>query len=79
MQIKEVDDLNILIGVISIKNIEVRGLIKKSRIFQYEVAKQIGVSEYTLCKWLREELSDEKKREILSAIEELSEVEKNDT
>lgn len=36
---------------------------------QYEIAAQIGVSECTLCRWFRKELTDEQKALILSAIE----------
>ena len=50
------------------KNLEIRMMIKNNRLYHYEVAAKLGVSEYTLCRWLREELSDEKKGKILEAI-----------
>lgn len=54
------------------KNQEVKTVIKESGCFQWEVAVALGVSEGTLCKWLRQELSQEKKKEILEAIKKLS-------
>lgn len=50
------------------KNLEIRMIIKKNRLCHYEVAAKLGISEYTLCRWLREELSDERKGIILEAI-----------
>lgn len=42
------------------ENLEIRQLIKKYRLFHYEVAEECGVTEYTFCKWLRNELSEER-------------------
>ena len=53
-------------------NVEIRELIKKNRIFNYEIAEKLHISEYTLCRWLRNELSTEKKQEITAAIIELT-------
>ena len=50
------------------KNLEIRMMIKNNRLYHYEVAQKLGVSEYTLCRWLREELSDERKGIIIDAI-----------
>lgn len=52
-------------------NAEIKSKIKKSRIMQYEIAAQIGISEYTLCKWFRKELTTEQQEQILSAIKEI--------
>jgi hypothetical protein len=51
------------------KNLDIRMRIKEYRLCHYEVAAQIGVSEYTLCRWLREELSAEKKEAVNKAID----------
>ena len=40
-------------------NAEIREILRKKRIRHYEVAEQLGVSEYTFCKWLRSELPPE--------------------
>ena len=58
-------------GGMALKNVEIKTLIKNARIFQWEVARQLGITEFTLCCWFRHELSDERKNRILQAIEEL--------
>lgn len=52
-------------------NDEIKKSIKESRIMQYEIAAKIGVSEYTLCRWFRNPLTDEQKNLIISAITEI--------
>lgn len=61
-----------------LKNQEIRQLIKNSRILQYEIAAQVGVSEYTLCKWFRKPLTDEQQGKILAAIEKIRSGERNE-
>jgi hypothetical protein len=39
---------------------------------QWQVAQELGVAEETLCRWLRHELSDERRALILAAIEKLT-------
>ena len=43
----------------------------KSNVRQWEVAEQLGVSEVTICRWLRSELSENKKKQILQAIKDV--------
>ena len=50
------------------KNADIRNLIKKHRIHNYEIAQKLGVSEFTFCRWLRTELSEEKQKQVLDAI-----------
>ena len=52
-------------------NSDIKKTIKESRILQYEIAAQLGVSEYTLCKWFRKELTADQQRQILAAITEI--------
>lgn len=52
-------------------NLDVRLKIKQSRLCHYEVAREIGISEFTFCKWLREEMNEERKKLVLSAIDEI--------
>ena len=52
-------------------NEEIREMIKRKRLYQYEVARQMGISFYTLNRWLRYELPDEKKQRIIKAIESI--------
>lgn len=52
-------------------NLDIRIKIKENRLCHYEVAAKIGVSEYTLCRWLRTELSEDKRNTILKAISDI--------
>lgn len=52
-------------------NLEIRMKIKQNRLCHYEVAQKIGISEATFCRWLREELSEERKKLVLSAVDKL--------
>lgn len=53
------------------RNQEIRQAIRKARIYQYDVADKLGISENTFIRWLRKELPQDKKALILQAIEEL--------
>ena len=53
-------------------NAEIREILRKKRIRHYEVAEQLGVSEYTFCKWLRSELPPDKREEVLEAIKKIA-------
>ena len=53
-------------------NTDIRAAIKKSKLCQYQVAEKIGISEFTFVRWLRKELTEERKRQIFAAIKELS-------
>lgn len=55
----------------AMKNEEIKLLIKQSRFFNYEIAEHIGISEVSLSRWFRKELSEEQKQKIIKAIEEL--------
>ena len=52
-------------------NAEIREILRKKRIRHYEVAEQLGVSEYSFCKWLRSELPPDKREEVLEAIKKI--------
>ncbi len=51
-------------------NQAIRQLIATKRLKHYEVAAALGMSEYTLCKWLRTELEPERKKIVIKAIDE---------
>lgn len=53
-------------------NSDVREAAKKSGVYLYSVAAELGISEPTLTRWLRFELPKEKKKRILFAISQLS-------
>ena len=60
------------------ENEELKNLIKKRRLYHWEIAREIGASEFTLSRWLRGGLSEEKQKKILEAIDKLSNLEKED-
>ncbi len=47
---------------------ELKQLIKKKRVRQYEVARELNINEFTLSRWLREEMDEEKTNRIYMAI-----------
>jgi len=53
-------------------NSAVRALIKRHRLYFYEVAEAVGVSEFTFCRWFRKELTGEQKRRIEDAVAALT-------
>ncbi|MCR4885456.1 MAG: hypothetical protein K5919_00890 [Clostridiales bacterium] len=53
-------------------NREIREAIKAAGLKQWQVAKLCGVNEYTFIRWLRDELTEERRNAIFSAIEALS-------
>ena len=52
-------------------NFEIRQKMKENRLYNYEVAAALGVSEFTLSRKLRNELGQEEKTKILDAIDKL--------
>ena len=51
-------------------NLEIKEQIKRSGLKQYEVAKLLNISEFTLVRHLRYELPQEEKEKILKIIKE---------
>ena len=54
-------------------NKEIRTLLFQNNIKHFNLAHQLGICESTLSRWLRVELSKEKKAEIIFAINKLVE------
>ena len=52
-------------------NTEIRELMAKKGIAQYEVANELGITVYTFSHWLQTEITGEKKERVLRAIENL--------
>ncbi len=48
-----------------------RAMMKKDRIFMWQVADKLGLNETTVIKRFRHELQPEQRNEVLSAIEEI--------
>ena len=54
------------------ENIEIRTAIKKARLFNWEVAEEMGISESYFCRKLRRELPEEERNKVLAAIDRLT-------
>ncbi len=54
-------------------NIKIKEALKKKNMKQWQLAKLMGINEFSLSRKLREELDDEDTEKILSLIEEGSE------
>jgi len=52
-------------------NTEIREAIQRFGLKYWEVAERVGIADTTLTKWLRRELSDERRSQVLAAIDEL--------
>lgn len=52
-------------------NQDIREAMRANRLYSYQVADKVGVSEFTFTRWLRFELPEQKKERIFSAIREL--------
>lgn len=50
---------------------QIKQILKEKRIYQWEVAKAIGVTEFTLTRWLREDISEERATQIMEVIDVL--------
>lgn len=50
------------------KNLEIRMALKEHRMFNYELAELLGISEFTLSRRLRSELPQKEKEKILNLI-----------
>lgn len=49
-------------------NLEIRQELKKRRMYNYELAELLGITEWTLSRKLRKELPEEEKQHILQVI-----------
>lgn len=47
-------------------------IIKKQGITKWKIASEIGIADTTFSKWLRKELTPERRGQIMDAIEKLS-------
>lgn len=54
---------------IMVCNVEIRDMITENGLFLWQLADLLNVSESTVYRWLRHELPQERKREIISAIQ----------
>lgn len=54
------------------RNIEIKNYAKSKKVYMWEIADKIGISENSLCRKLRYELSGEEKELIVSVIDEIA-------
>lgn len=52
-------------------NANIKELLRRKRIYQWEIAAKLNVSEVTFCRWLRNNLPEDKQQQILNAINEI--------
>ncbi len=50
---------------------QIKQILKEKRIYQWEVAKALGITEFTLTRWLRDDLPADKAEQIMQAIDTL--------
>ena len=50
---------------------QIKQILKEKRIYQWEVAKALGITEFTLTRWLREDISEERAAQIMEVIDVL--------
>ncbi len=53
------------------KKEEVKLIMKKNRVKQWEVAEAMEISEFTLCRWLRKDLKGKQLERLNSAIKQV--------
>ena len=53
------------------KNLDLRLELTRSGVRQWELAREVGINEATLSRWLRSELKGERKRRVEAALEKL--------
>lgn len=61
------------------RNEDIRAIAHRKKVYLYEIADALGVSEPTFNRWLRKELSENKKADIRAAIDIISEQRKENT
>lgn len=52
-------------------NQEIRSQIFINRLFHWQVAERAGITDATLCRWLRTEMREDRKQRVEKAIDEL--------
>lgn len=46
-------------------NKQIRVVMRDNNIYMWQVAKKLNVNETSFCKWFREELSEERKQQVI--------------
>ena len=59
-------------GAKKVENLEIRRKLKETKVMQWQVADELGVSEMTLVRKLRYELPEAEKQKIFSVIDKIA-------
>ena len=51
----------------------IRESLRKNKVYQWQLAEQLGIAEYTLTRMFRHELPEEQQRELCKMIEKIKE------
>ena len=51
-------------------NQQIKEVMRYNNIYMWQVAKKLNVNETSFCKWFREELSEERKQQVMLKIQE---------
>lgn len=54
------------------QNIEIRSAIDRAGLHYWQVADALGIADSTFTKWLRKELPEDKRLQVMAAIKKLS-------
>lgn len=60
-------------GGVIMTNAEIRSTAKKAGVRQWQIAEKLGISEFTLIRRMRHDLTQEQQKEILNAIIDIAE------
>ena len=60
------------------RNNDIRAAAKENRVYLYEIAEKIGISEPTFIRRMRKELSDAIRAKVFAAIEEIKREHENE-
>lgn len=55
------------------RNEDIRAIARQKKVYLYEIADALGVSEPTFIRWLRKELSEKQKADVRAAIDIVAE------
>ncbi len=57
-------------------NEEIKEYINRQHVYNWQIAKELGIHESVFSRWFREELTEEQKSKIIDAVERIKRIEK---
>lgn len=54
------------------QNEDIRTIARQKKVYLYEIADVLGVSEQTFIRWLRKEMSEKQKADVCAAINKVA-------